>query len=269
MCVCYGLYWTGNNWPPQAKPYPPFGGKAPRHAAPVIQVEPVPVASAEAGAGEEKGGEKRELPQVFTPPPQHRALSARSVKAERARAARQKKTLSDFKHASTPATPSNVTHDKTDQTNDLPSSSGNEVIIIKANVLGNLHVQRAKDEFIIEQLTNEVDRLTDENKKLEDEVQELRGQVNVQTDVILGQPVPDTDVIVESIYLAVKHVETQVRNHGLRSQAILRQALIKVRSIQDEHIAAVNRDVTALVSQLTNELRPEGEGSPPAKAPKK
>ena len=94
-------------------------------------------------------------------------------------------------------------------------------------------------------MTNEVERLADENKKLEDEIQELRAQVDVQSEVILGQPVPDTDVIVESIFLAVKHVETQVRNHGKRSQAILRQALIKVRSILDEHIAAVNRDVAA------------------------
>ena len=65
--MCYGLYWIGNNWPPQAKPYQPFGGKAPRGAAPVIQVEPVPVESVEAGAGEQKANEevsvKKEQPE--------------------------------------------------------------------------------------------------------------------------------------------------------------------------------------------------------------
>ena len=56
---------------------------------------------------------------------------------------------------------------------------------------------------------------------------------------------------------------------GTRSKASLRQALIKVRSILDEHVAAVDRDLASLVSQITNELRPEGEGSPPPKAQKK
>ena len=130
-------------------------------------------------------------------------------------------------------------------------------------------MQKVKDALIINELKDENKKLVDNDLIREGELQSLRAQCAVQSEVILGQPVPDKEIAIESLFLDVKHAQKQVANRGVRSKASLRQALIKVSSILNEHVAAVDRDLASLVSQITNELRPEGEGSPPPKAQKK
>ena len=256
--------------PLRGKPHPPFGGKAPRSAAPAVQVEPVPAKGAQAGAGEHKSSGEEEPEQVITPPQLHRALRATSVRDQRTDAKKKKTARKTAGLTSARATPDNVTKTPTDLFDDSPStSSDEECLVVKASYLGGLHAQGVKDELIIRELKSKNKTLTDKDLVREREVQSLRAQVAVQSEVILGQPVPDAEIAVESLYLDVKHTATQVANRGTRSKASLRQALIKVRSILDEHVAAVDRDLASLVSQITNELRPEGEGSPPPKAQKK
>ena len=256
--------------PLRGKPYPPFGGKAPRSAAPVVQVDPVPAEGAQAGAGEHKNGGDQEPEQAFTPPQQHRALRATSVREERTHAKQKKTARKTAGPTSARAATDNVNKTPTDLFDESSSSSSDdEHLVVKASYLGGLHVQKVKDALIINELKDENRKLVDNDLIREGELQSLRAQCAIQSEVILGQPVPDKEIAIESLFLDVKHAQKQVANRGVRSKASLRQALIKVSSILNEHVAAVDRDLASLVSQITNELRPEGEGSPPPKHQKK
>ena len=234
--------------PLRGKPYPHFGGKAPRSAAPVVQVDPVPAEGAQAGAGEHKNGGDQEPEQAFTPPQQHRALRAASVRDERTHAKQKKTARKTAGLTSARAATDNVNKTPTDLFDESSSSSSDdEHLIVKASYLGGLHAQKVKDQLIINKLTDENKKLVDNDLIREGEVQSLRARVALQSEVILGQPVPAAEIAVESIYLDVKHTAKQVVGKGTRSKASLRQALVKVRSILDEYVAAVDHDLASLV----------------------
>ena len=117
---------------PQGKAYPLFGGKAPRRAAPIVKVEPVPVESTGAGAGEQKAGDEVVQHQVHTPPLQHRALSAISVREERTRAKQQKSTCKTAGLTGALTITDNVPKNHTDLFDESSSSSSDdEDIVVK------------------------------------------------------------------------------------------------------------------------------------------
>ena len=158
---------------PKGKRYLPFGGKAPRDEPPVVQVNPVPAKGAQAGAGEHKGSGDEEQQQPLTPPQQLRALSATCVRAQRTQAKKNHtgRKSAGKKHLLT----DKATKDHTDLlVPSPPSPAADEVITIEARVLGNLHVQHAKDKNANKKLKDENKQLKGENLTLLSEVQRLQ-----------------------------------------------------------------------------------------------
>ena len=223
--------------------------------------------SVEAGTDEQKANEEVEQPQALTPPQQHRALAASSVRNARATAARHRRTANKTaRQESTLADTDPVIRHTTNLFDDWSSSSEHEedAILVNVNTLAHLELQHEKDKIVIKDITNDNEALTREILHLHGEVSALREQVALQESVLDGQAKHDADNAREELYLAISHVQQQQRRRGQRLLVQLRDVYKRQHAVVGTYIAGINHDIDEVVANLIAN-RPDHPGSPPEK----